>query len=85
MDDADIARIQIEAEVLRIPNSPSRNEPVADLLDAAAAEIVRLREQLENIKTLTRLAQVGPSFADMKRDAKCAPTNGDASNADAAS
>lgn len=38
------------------------------LLDNAADEIARLREQLENAKLLAGVVTTGPSFASIKRD-----------------
>ena len=41
---------------------------VCSLLSEAANTIHRLNEKYENVRTLSRLAAVGPSFAEIKSD-----------------
>jgi hypothetical protein len=45
----------------------------SDLLLRAADNIVELFNELENRRTLTRLAVAGQSFADIKREVKKEP------------
>ena len=68
-DTVDLAHIRIEVEALRAPGEFC-NDPVAQLLEECAAEILRLREQLANAKTLGMIANSGPSLADIKLSLK---------------
>lgn len=80
----DVDELRAYAIAKRLPGE-FRDDVVARLLDGAADEIERLHEQLENAKVLAGVVTSGPSFAQIKRDAKCAPNDAAAPNAAAAS